>query len=339
MKLIYTFSISCLLALSASAQPTLTVATNMPTVGLSDIVKDGTTFSPGTSGASQTWDVTGVNFFNSFPGVYEPCSSSNGCNNSPNANMAYSLANTYVYYKASGSIFAMHGFFNGSKVTQYTDPEDYLRFPMTYGSRFVDSFRGSYPGTGGTWYRRGNDTVTADGWGTLITPAGTFTNALRIKVITTFKDTGTIMGAYDRIAYKGTTYYWYDTKHQDFLFTTASITVSPLSASPHTATYARYTMNETTTGISTLSSDGLRCEVVPNPVRARVQMNINLNASARVSASLLDITGREVRSLSAMLLNAGESKLNMPVEGLPAGVYTLRVVAGDAVKAMKVVIE
>ncbi len=341
MKFTFTFSILCFLnAVSASAQPTLTAATNMPIVGLRDKVYNSNQFAAGNPGASQTWDFSTLTYGASAFGTYQPCNTANGCSAYAGATMAYSYSSTFTYYKASANALSLMGFSSsGSPINYYTNPEDYLRFPLSYGSNYIDSLASSYnSGTGGTWYRKGVDTVTADGWGTLKTPAGTFPNTLRITRISTYIDTGIMMGLPDYIKWKEYTHTWYDVAHRDFLYSTRSITITPKSGAPQTVNYARYT-SEQTPNVVPLVHAGLRCQVAPNPARGNVQIALSLDASGQALINLTDITGRVVRSLLAVDLAAGESKLSLPAEGLPGGIYILRVVAGDAVMAMKVVIE
>lgn len=310
----------------------------MPTVGFYDKVYNGFPFTPGTAGANQTWDFSGVTFNNSGLAKYEPCVSTNGCSNHAGANIAHVYLSLFTYYKASANTLSMQGFFNGGAAVYYSDPEDYMRFPMSYGKSFIDSFAASYTASTGTWYRKGFDTVSADAWGSLKTPAGTFPNTLRIKIISTYSDTGIIQGLPDRMRYKGITYYYYDIAHKDFLFATASFTITPKSGPQQTTSYSRYTINQSV-DVTAPAIETIRCEIVPNPAREKIQVALILDAPALTSVSLLDITGRLVHRLPATVLNSGENRVTIPVEDFSPGVYTVRIMAGEAVMARKVVIE
>src|SRR5690606_7715069 len=68
-----------------------------------------------------------------------------------------------------------------SYTLENTDPAEKLRFPFTFNNTFSDTYTGS-ANLGGTIIPRvGTVTVTAEGYGTLVTPAGTYQNVLKIK--------------------------------------------------------------------------------------------------------------------------------------------------------------
>src|SRR4030095_6772358 len=61
----------------------------------------------------------------------------------------------------------------------YVDALDYLHFPLTYMDQFTDSYEAI--GSGDT--TTGRIEVTADGYGTLILPSGTFNDCLRLQEV------------------------------------------------------------------------------------------------------------------------------------------------------------
>jgi len=71
----------------------------------------------------------------------------------------------------------------------------------------------------------------------------------------------------------------------------------------------------------------------PNPARARSTLRYTLRRSGAVTAALYDALGRRIRTLASGRQAAGEHALSVPVEGLPAGAYfvRLRVPGGRAV--------
>lgn len=339
MKLSLILSAELLLdAAFASAQPTLTAAAHMPAIGLRSEVYRSSHFIPGAAGANETWDVSKLPFNAPIFGTFESCNVFNGCTAFPGATTAYNYAGTFVYYQTTANSLSVQGFSNGSSRTFYSNPEDCLRFPFAYGESFVDEFASSYDVPGGTYFRTGVDSISADAWGTLITPAGTFPNTLRVKMISTFVDSGKVGVTQDFVDYKSYTYYWYDAAHRDYLFTTVNINISPRTRPSQMISYSRYT-NRQSLAVEPSMRAGLQCLVVPNPARGKVQIAITLDAAQQTAISLTDITGRTVLSLPVTNLKAGETRLSLPAEGLPGGVYMLRIIAGDEVVATKVVIE
>jgi len=68
--------------------------------------------------------------------------------------------------------------------------------------------------------------------------------------------------------------------------------------------------------------------VTPDPVRGQSRVSFTLAQAGRVELSLLDLQGRAVRVLATGSFAAGEHSLALERDGLPAGVYWLRLRAG-----------
>jgi len=72
--------------------------------------------------------------------------------------------------------------------------------------------------------------------------------------------------------------------------------------------------------------------VAPDPVRGRSRVSFTLAKDAHVDLELLDLQGRAVRRLASGDFAAGEHSLGIEREGLPAGVYWLRLRSGGDVR-------
>ncbi|GAB3858051.1 hypothetical protein GCM10028822_32730 [Hymenobacter terrigena] len=86
----------------------------------------------------------------------------------------------------------------------------------------------------------------------------------------------------------------------------------------------------------------LPVDVFPNPAVAggSVTVSYYLEAGATVSADVLDELGRPVRALaSAQAQGAGPHTLDVPIAGLAAGLYTVRLVHDGAATFRKLVVE
>ncbi|MEQ1832145.1 MAG: glucoamylase family protein [Candidatus Eisenbacteria bacterium] len=79
--------------------------------------------------------------------------------------------------------------------------------------------------------------------------------------------------------------------------------------------------------------------VTPDPVTSRARVSFTLAEAARVQLDLVDLQGRTVRDLTAADYSAGEHSLELGRDGLPAGIYWLRLrTAGTAQHARFVVL-
>lgn len=172
-------SILSLIALSGFAQPVLTRTNFMPIGFKCDLGFTAST-TPGSAGANQTWNYSGLS---STPGgtvsVVNP--SSTGCFSvAPTSNWAQSVptpaTNYFLLSTSQLEVLAesIPSACSGGAAVTYTDSKIALKFPFTYNMSYSDP----YAGSAGS----GTVTVTYDAYGTLIVPSGTVTNVMRIKI-------------------------------------------------------------------------------------------------------------------------------------------------------------
>lgn len=110
---------------------------------------------------------------------------------------------------------------NGSTVpfvVSYTDPDDIYQFPMTYGATATNPFAINtdltalgFPVQINSTGQRTNEVV---GWGTLVTPFGTFANVLKLKSTLVQSTTITVNGAPQTTDRTTVSYQWFDPAHK-----------------------------------------------------------------------------------------------------------------------------
>lgn len=83
----------------------------------------------------------------------------------------------------------------------------------------------------------------------------------------------------------------------------------------------------------------LPMNVFPNPVSGRLNVSFELPGDAIFSLDILDITGRQVMALEDKRMAAGKHSCYYNLGSLETGVYLLRLKAGDAVIAKKLIIQ
>ena len=64
-----------------------------------------------------------------------------------------------------------------------------------------------------------------------------------------------------------------------------------------------------------------------------------MDKTANVSVELLNAIGQVVKTIDYGVLNAGDQKLNLDVEGLQAGIYVVKVKVGDDLAVQKITIK
>src|SRR5690606_24394306 len=85
-----------------------------------------------------------------------------------------------TYSRISDSGLETIGAVSGGMPLEFTNPELMWPFPLEYGKAVSDDYEFLAEGV---YYQQGEKKIEVDGYGTLITPAGTFPNTLRVKVV------------------------------------------------------------------------------------------------------------------------------------------------------------
>jgi hypothetical protein len=162
----------------------------------------GISVTQGPAGEDVLWDFSQVSTDKSEPIAII----SNNDDAFEKADILYSQQSTYSYFTTAQDNFTYMGFRTSSVTLVHSDGEDQVRFPISYGDSYTDSAYATLDGFGMVADRKAEVAVTADGWGTLITPDTTYPSALRIQIIRTYED------FYNNISQGVITdsiYYWY----------------------------------------------------------------------------------------------------------------------------------
>ncbi len=306
-------------AVIKSAQPTITASGVNPVIGDNLPMNTSNYVAPGNSGSSQTWDLSTM--ASSVATTYTAVATSSTPNGSsfPNSNIALSSGGgNYSYYKTSSSSFQNYGFYSGTTVMSYSNPEDFLRFPCTYNSTYSDTWAVTFVNTF-TFYRTGSTTVTADGYGTLTTPAGTFSNVMRVHFVQNYQDSAYIpsYGTYLE-TYNNDEYMWYlNGNHFPIAL------VYTLTYSTGTSQGGSYMSN--VVGVnepSVLNS----FTVFPNPVSSDLHFDINLKENQNIEIQLFNEIGSLVATPVSANANSGRNEYNVQVGDLTEGIYFARII-------------
>jgi hypothetical protein len=199
----------CFAFIQNNAQPVLTQSLYDPHPGDLYMFGSSSSYAPSSGGANQVWDfsadssnITANDTFIVDPASAIPCS-----NSYPGATMGITNAGDYSMINISATEYNYYGntVTPGQAGWVYSDPRKELVFPMNYTDTFTDSYYGENYFGGVTGYQYGTVTVTYDGYGTVITPYGTWTNVSRIYthfVMTDSSNNGGCSGSWDQ-------YTWY----------------------------------------------------------------------------------------------------------------------------------
>ncbi len=305
----------------AGAQPTLTSTTNglNGSLGKELIYNLFTPVQEGPSGAAQTWNFSSLSSTSGQNIYYQSCAA-HSCDSFPGSTFYSIDATQYaVYMNTTGTATTVYGAGSLGPKTAYSDPEEIAHFPFTYGNAYTDSFKSitTYSASSKN-YEQGGDSVSADAWGTITTPTGTYPNALRIRTVHNETDStsATNISYTHRVSYT-----WYVTSRTDFVFSISSVVGT--GTTPFTSNSASWIGN--TTGISA-SPSAAAVTLSPNPVADRLSLSIYVSQPATAPITITDITGRVQYQQSAKLI-AGANTISLQTASLPTGLYFVTVSA------------
>lgn len=326
------FILACAVSpLALLSQPTLTASGTNPVIG-DNLTNHNTAYvSPGSSGANQTWNLamssTGASTTTGVAPSSTPYASS-----FPTASVAFGTG-PYTYYKTSSSAWQLNGVVNGAgTVLAYSDLEDMMRFPFTYGNSYTDTWSTTFVQATYTYYRVGSTTVTADGYGTLTTPDGTFSNVLRVHFVQTYQDSTNIASTPYVINYVNDEYMWYLNGNHNPI-----AAVYDLTATPGGNFTGGFYMQNVVSGIedeSALTS----FSVFPTLASENVNFNFTVNGSETVTVAVYDEAGRMVMEVPQSHAAEGENTVVISVAELPEGTYFASLTCGNALPVTRKIV-
>lgn len=309
------------LSFKSIAQPTLTAAGCSPVIGTTTTSVSNAGFAQGAAGANQTWNFASVGNTGSTTSQYIAVGSAPNGAQFTNSNLASSGNGAYAFYNSTSNALTLNGIVSpsGGPVITYSNGEDGLRFPFTYGNSYTDTWAATFT-SGVAFFRTGSTTVTADGYGTLITPQGTFTNALRIHFVQTYHDSSDFAVG----DYTNDEYFWYKEGIKEALASTFTFT-SNFAGQINTSTGGSYASG--TVGIEG-NTASLAFVLAPNPAQDIINIAINDNNLGQIKTRIINQLGQEVAPLENINYMAGNN-MQFDVAYLKNGIYTLQLILED----------
>ncbi|MCD6112422.1 MAG: T9SS type A sorting domain-containing protein [Bacteroidales bacterium] len=249
----------------------------------------------------------------------------------------FQLTDNYIFYKENDSYFSevgMGGTLNGIPIPiVFTQPDILYHFPLTYNNTdsVTSSFSIDIPSLG--YYENVKTHIdTVDGWGTLITPFGTF-QTIRIKSHIHIHDSTYVdsigMGIPTDI-YQ-TEYKWLGKNYGEPLLQITKTGVLPPTVIFIDSVYT-IGINENYNNLSSFN-------IYPNPCDKNLNIKYNLNKPADVKISLFSISGKKIFSTSKKHKNKGINKEKINLSNIKPGNYFLRLTMMDHAYTKKIIIK
>ncbi len=246
------------------------------------------------------------------------------------------------YYKTS-SLYRQRGL--GMKVSGFSTPvpmshaDTLYRFPMNYGNQDAaySDYKVNVPNLG-TYVHKQHRTNEVDGWGTLITPFGTF-DVLRVKTEIQGSDSiyiDTLNGGFKVDNDIQREYKWFGKNQFEPLLqinTQAGIFGQFQGFEFVTKIVYRDSVRFLPTGIFDMAKDEIQFSVFPNPSNGSFFVSVPADLTS-ATIKLTDISGRLIL----------QREMNMPTEqvnteALAKGIYILTLQSNRGTASKKLVIE
>lgn len=324
------FILLLLLSISTIAQVTITATSINPMVGESFNISKGNYVNPGSAGANQTWNLTGLSTGSSTTNVVSPGSIIIG-GNFPNANVCLNnaTANTSYFYKTSTSALEFHGKNENSLTYIYSNVEEILHFPFTHLDSFADSWNNQYQNGAYTFYQRGNTKVKADGYGTLITPFGTYNNIMRVHVYQSWIDSTYQIGTPMITTNTRDEYKWYMNGVHVPLATSYS-QVNNLSGQTFGSTFLVNTV-----GLNDYANNNNNYFLFPNPAKTNLNIAFHSVQGNELEVKIINALGAVVKKEE---IQAGIYSAVINIEELTNGVYFAQIKNGNTIETKRFVV-
>jgi len=305
------------------AQPTLTSTQNNPIIGDVIVVKNTNAVSPGSAGASQTWNLSSMTMSSTTTWTVLNSASTPSGSSFPSANLAFYDGTNYGYYKTSSTQWLNYGAIGGGVVISYTNAEVLLNYPCTFGNSVVDTWGANFTAGSINFARYGTSTITADGYGTVTTPAGTYPNALRIHLMQAYKDSA--IGFPLMITYANDEYAWAIPGTHYFVATTYTLNTSS-SGNSFGGSY----LNSIVSGIEDVQNEESSFMVFPNPAAEVLTLNYLSNGSGKAQLHVYNALGQKI-IFKDFEVETGRNDIKLDVAETPPGNYFIQLQANGVI--------
>ena len=345
MKKYILFAAAMILASAAFSQYVLSYKNNALIKGDVILSKDVQYVDPGSAGLNQFWDFSKIKF--------NGTDNSNRILSSPTAklegvseyNILLSEGGREYYMNMTSADLTEKGYTAKDLTMVYSDPVLKMIYPFTYGESFTDKYVGSALYQGITKIDlTGDNTVTADAFGTLILPDLTLTNTLRVKT----EKTGVEMNPCSSSVVRILKYSWYASGYRYPVLVITTIESKATGQEPVITKSAAINVQqpantETVTGVTEpqpQATNDIAVSVYPNPFNEKFNFHYFLRKQMPVRIALYDVTGKFTKlilqsDMQVEGIHTGE--IDAQELGLNPGMYYLKFTFENKVVVKKVV--
>jgi hypothetical protein len=337
MKKVLFLASFALVGWCANAQPVINSADYDPTAVAEYDFKYGTPqqIDPGAAGANVSWDFSALNVSTDYPVTSHICPGAAECDSFATTNQYLITNANHIFYNRSATEELKVGLtFGMNSITTYTIPYKCIQFPITFNQTYSSNYSAIVMGS---ITQPGTLNSIIDGYGTLTTPLGTFTDVLRQKL--TDQWTQHSGGASEDFTI--TTYMWYKAGINQPILTIEITTVDQGPGAPppdptYTVTYMAALPPTAINGPLNLEE---AVHIYPNPVSHNGTMMLTVKGCSVSTIKMTNVIGQEIMNWNNDAKDATQNiKLPISTAHLAAGIYLLTVHAKEGSMTKKIIV-
>jgi len=323
-----------ILSQTLSAQITLSRSANAPSVGDSFryIIEANVLYHPGSAGANDLWDFSGI-VGSPLDYTYHDVSNSSQAFYFPNANLLEDINGTENFLRVDSSGASIEGSYDSASYRSiYSDGEDFIRFPLSFGDRRRANGTYSHHALIANQYFNYSENIRidADGYGDLILPFDTIHNVLRVRVINIVTENTTSPWTHDD--YTDTICYWYNAFTRNFI-AKSSLRYRRGSYWHDYIMYMDQSDLKTNwIGLEEKALVSKQLEFYPNP--ARDLLYVENPSRKKIALEIYSISGA---LLTIQDVEKGRNQIDL--SHLKSGLYLLKYIQGKQAYSERLVIE
>lgn len=311
---------SLLFTARAAAQPVFTFTDFAPHTGDQYTVGHTGTYCAGSAGPGQTWNFSAISVATTETYTVAVASAVPCSNQYPLATQSIGLGGGFSMIDVNITEYLYYGttITPGMPGFIYSDPELVLAYPLSFTDSYVDH-SAAVQTTTSTVYRNGVDSVSYAGYGTIITPYGTYPNTICIRRHYSFVDSS----QFGHNPCAMTFYYWFN---QGYRYPVAQSWKEDVTCVGNGGTLF---LQSIAIGMEEAASTEGAPKAFPNPLTRQFTLQTGTDAAGE-PVIITDLSGRTVRTLQVTA-----PQMVIDLSGLDNGIYLLRVGNGTAIRLDK----
>jgi len=193
----------------------------------------------------------------------------------------YPSSNIFVNGFVRGGLFYIYDSNGLYKVGSYQDSTTYLSFeddpeltipiPITYGDSYLDTFSGVYINAADTFNLSGTNSISADGYGTLILKNGIYYNVLRVyydQYLAWYNNGQLIMEEFIK------EYRWYKNSYKNYLLSHYHIVIDDPVLGNLIDEIDGYYLDSLLVSVDEIGINNSNIEIYPIPTYGQVNVNL-----------------------------------------------------------------